>query len=241
MKAITFALLAALVADPVSAQQYPTIVGEWYVEEYGAKDCGTQFSVQIGPMMVAEETYICRFDDVRRDGWQVTWNGSCSDGSTVEKMNLVAIENDGRLSLWYNGTLSDATLRRCNATPAAHAVPPPVERIPLEYVTYGADSDAARVYWPDAIQDLLMVGEDPNAKLRIYVASAGGYEFVSAESMFHCGMGWECPVKIVKDGLVVGEFNTCTERDQHALAADGTRFFACETGGQGRPMSTLMR
>ncbi len=110
-------LTAAMVvaAAPVLAQQYPTIVGEWYMEDYGPQDCGTPFGAKIGPMSYAEDTYVCRFDDVRRDGWKVTWNGSCSDGNTTERSQVVALETRGQLSMWFNGYPAVSTLRRCPA------------------------------------------------------------------------------------------------------------------------------
>ncbi|MFD2648038.1 hypothetical protein ACFSX5_09570 [Devosia albogilva] len=105
----------AVAATPTLAQQYPTIVGEWYMEDYGPQDCGTPFGAKIGPMSYAEDTYVCRFDDVRRDGWKVTWNGSCSDGNTTESSQVVAIETRGRLSMWFNGYSALSALRRCPA------------------------------------------------------------------------------------------------------------------------------
>lgn len=98
MRFVAFAAMMAMSVSTAQAQQYQTIVGEWYVEEYGPKDCGTPFAVRLGPMSYAEDSYVCTFDDVRRDGWQVTWNGSCSDGSTSERTRLIAVETNGRLS-----------------------------------------------------------------------------------------------------------------------------------------------
>lgn len=113
MRLVAFATIMAMSVGTAPAQQYPTIVGEWYVEEYGAKDCGTPFAVKLGPMSYAEDSYVCTFDDVRRDGWQVTWNGSCSDGSTSERTRLIAVETDGRLSFNWNGDWQQQSLRRC--------------------------------------------------------------------------------------------------------------------------------
>lgn len=50
-------------------------------------------------MHYAEEALSCAFKDVARDGREVTWNGSCSDGSSYSAMRLVATEDDGRLML----------------------------------------------------------------------------------------------------------------------------------------------
>lgn len=105
--------LNLLFAGPAVSQQYPTIVGEWYAEDYGPQACGTPAAIHIGPKSWTEDEYVCRFQDVSRDGWQVTWNGSCSDGATEDKMRLVVVERNGRLHTAWNGNAGSGTLRRC--------------------------------------------------------------------------------------------------------------------------------
>lgn len=112
-KIVAIGLGLAIFAAPASAQ-YPTIVGEWHAEEF-PQDCGTPFAVYIGPMHYAEEAMVCSFDDVARDGWQVTWNGSCSDGNESLATRVVANENGGRLTLAFNGMSGWTGLRRCGA------------------------------------------------------------------------------------------------------------------------------
>ncbi len=97
------------------AASYPTIVGEWYAEQTGPQDCGGPFAFHIGAMHYVEEALVCDFDDVRRDGWQVTWNGSCNDGSTSSPTQVVAREDKGRLTMWFNGNQGWTALRRCSA------------------------------------------------------------------------------------------------------------------------------
>lgn len=108
-----FVASLALLSVPAMAQQYPTIVGEWYGEDYGPQDCGTPMAIHIGPKSWAEDSYVCTFKDVARSGWEVTWNGSCSDGSTREPMRLVATETNGRLTTRWNGNPGAFALRRC--------------------------------------------------------------------------------------------------------------------------------
>ena len=107
------ALLCAVAVVPVCAQSYPTIVGEWYAEEIGPQDCGGPFAYHIGPMHYVEEALVCEFEDVRRDGWKVTWNGSCNDGSEQYPTQVVALEHRWQLSMWFNGNPGWTTLRRC--------------------------------------------------------------------------------------------------------------------------------
>lgn len=88
----------------LKAQDYPSIVGEWYDVEHGKGDCGTQWSLNIGPKsMVGAETY-CEFSDVRRDQWMVTWNGVCWSSDEEFPVRIVATENpqSGELSVAYS-------------------------------------------------------------------------------------------------------------------------------------------
>jgi hypothetical protein len=231
------ALLAVLIASgPAVAGQYPTIVGEWYLEDYGPQDCGTPLAVKIGPMSYAEDAYSCTFKDVRRDGWKVTWNGSCSDGSTSEKMKVVAVEDDGRLSMRFNGQPAASTLRRCHAT--AKGASMALERVPLHYTKYDADSPVAQKYWKDQIDLELRV--NPDASIHVAVAESGGMTFAMLVSMGSCGMSDHgCQIRIFEHGLREGEFAACEDTSRHALAGDGARFYACETSGAGRPLSEL--
>lgn len=111
-----FAGAALLMLTAVSAmgQQYPTIVGEWYAEKT-PQDCGTPFAVKIGAMHYVEDELSCSFDDVARDGWQVTWNGSCNSGNEPTKVHVVATEDRGRLVVTINGNPGWTALRRCTA------------------------------------------------------------------------------------------------------------------------------
>lgn len=240
MMRFIFATLAVLVASPAMGQQYPTIVGEWYAEETGRQDCGTQFATHISPMGYAEETYICKFNDVRRDGWQVTWNGSCSDGSTSEKTKVVALEENGRLSIWFNGNPGWSTLRRCNAK--VSSAPAPVERVQLKYTAYAADTAEARAAWSDAIDMVAGFNPPPAVPVTVSIAEAGVYTFAAIDGGMTCGIGNHgCPTRIFKDGVKVGEFSSCQELETHYLSADATRFFDCfNIGTQGRPIASLM-
>lgn len=106
--------VATLVAIlPATAQSYPTIVGEWFSEETGTHDCGGPHAIHIGPLHYVEETLACEFQDVARNGWEVTWNGSCNHGSSSSPMRLVATEEHGRLTLTFNGEPGWSALRRC--------------------------------------------------------------------------------------------------------------------------------
>ena len=87
-----------------AAQQYPTIVGEWYDVQHGNADCGTPWSLHIMPKaMSGSETY-CDFRDVRRDEWMVTWNGVCGSANDEWPVRVVAIENptNGELAVSYS-------------------------------------------------------------------------------------------------------------------------------------------
>lgn len=129
MRSLIVAAALALLAVPAAGQQYPTIVGEWYAEEIGAQDCGTPHAFHIGPMHYVEEALVCEFKDVRRDGWRVTWNGSCNDGSSSSKTQVVALEESGQLSMWFNGNPGWTTLRRCDAKMSAMQTPRPATAI----------------------------------------------------------------------------------------------------------------
>ena len=213
-----------LLTAPVQAQQYPTIVGSWYAEETGPGDCGTQYEVQIGPMSYAEETFICSFDDVWRDGWQVTWNGACNDGSGRVKTKVVAIEDDGRLSLSFNGDPGWSTLRRCDGKIGSAPVP----TIDLDYTTYAAGTAEAQAYWGDAIDMTERLNAELVANVTILVASAAGYKFAYIEGMLVCGSGGHgCPIRVFEDGRQVDEFSVCENPAKHAVASDGSKFIGC--------------
>lgn len=109
----TVIAVSLLLAAPASAQ-YPTIVGEWHAEQF-PQDCGTPAAVHIGAMHYAEEALVCSFDDVARDGWQVTWKGRCSDGNDQIATRVIATETQGRLAMSFNGTAGWTGLRRCTA------------------------------------------------------------------------------------------------------------------------------
>jgi hypothetical protein len=103
-----------LATGGATAQQYPTIVGDWYEPEYGPSDCGQHFGINIQPMAMKYFDDVCQFDDVRRDGWKVTWTGQCTAGAEWQRnMTVVAVETEGRLRIdWSDGSnLPD--LRRC--------------------------------------------------------------------------------------------------------------------------------
>lgn len=233
MKFILSACAALLSITPVMAQQYPTIVGEWYAEQASAADCGGQHAIRIGAMSYADEALVCKFDDVRRDGWQVTWNGSCNDGSTRVRTKVVAVEKAGSLSLSFNGNAGWSTLRRC--TPgAAAAVAPAVVKVPLHYQMHTGDSEVALRYWPDAVQAITDVdGADAlSSKLAVFVAEAGGYTFSMASSMYSCGTGAHgCPMIVFRDDVEVGGRRVCQSTDLHSISADGRTFYDCS--GQG--------
>jgi hypothetical protein len=239
LKSLLIFAALALVAAPVAAQQYPTIVGTWHAED-APEDCGTPHEIQISAMQYAEESMICRFDDVRRDGWQVTWNGSCNDGSSQTKTQVVALEDLGRLTLSFNGNPGWTALRRCNSKPVAAT--PPAERVPLIYTAHAADTDVAHQYWGDAIEMVASFDPPPVKPVIVQTAEAASYTFAYIEGGMICGMGNHgCPIRIFENGKKVGEFSACEDLATHALAADGSRFYACEDGGQGRPMSSLMQ
>lgn len=97
------------VAISAVAQQYPTIVGEWYDMEHGKADCGTPWSLHIMPKaMSGSETY-CEFSDVRREGWMVTWNGTCGSANDERPVRVVATEDPskGELTVSYSTGVTD--------------------------------------------------------------------------------------------------------------------------------------
>lgn len=105
--------LAPRYSPVAAAQTYPTIVGEWYAEKTGPQDCGGPHAVHIGPKTYVEEALSCSFEEVARDNWRVTWEGSCNDGNGSSPMRLVATEDDERLTLAFNETPGWSALRRC--------------------------------------------------------------------------------------------------------------------------------
>lgn len=107
-------LAAAIATTPLAAAQtYPTIVGEWYTEKTGPQDCGGPHAIHIGPKTYVEDALSCSFEEVARDGWRVTWDGSYNDGNGTSPMLLVATEDNGRLTLTFNENPGWSALRRC--------------------------------------------------------------------------------------------------------------------------------
>ena len=116
------ALVAAVLASillpaAASAQQYPTIVGRWYsapAEGGSYKDCDTHWGWEIQPMSLGNAMVQCRFNDVARDGWQVTWRGKCSfEGQDIPGNIVVATETNGELDVVFGDGSSVNDLRRC--------------------------------------------------------------------------------------------------------------------------------
>lgn len=177
----------ALATLPTTAQSYPTIVGEWYAEEIGPQDCGGPHAVHIGPMHYVEEALSCDFQDVARDGWEVTRTGSCNDGSTVAPMRLVATEDNGRLSLLFNNKPGWSTLHRCTAK--SGAAPAAVERVPLVYTAHAADSAEARTYWGDVVDMVQTLDPPPKVPVAVRVAEGAGYTFAYITGGGVCGTG----------------------------------------------------
>lgn len=232
---LTVALAAVL---PAHAHPYPTIVGEWYAEEIGPQDCGGPHSVHIAAMRYVEEAMICRFTDVIRDGWRVTWTGSCSDGSSAWPMRLVATEAEGRLTLSFNGTPGWSALRRCTAKSAR--APITMERVPLVYTAYAADSEEARAYWGDALTMVAEFDPPPVVPLSVHVAEEAGLVFAYVTGGGACGTGHGCPERVFQDGEKLGEFTACDNLDAHAVSIDGSRFYDCYAEeDEGRPILSL--
>jgi hypothetical protein len=96
--------LSFMHAVPLEAQQYPTIVGEWYGVEHGQGDCGTPWSLRIMPKAITGSDTYCEFSDVRRDKWMVTWTGICFAGNDEWQERVVATENpvSGELSVAFS-------------------------------------------------------------------------------------------------------------------------------------------
>ncbi|QZO01903.1 hypothetical protein [Chenggangzhangella methanolivorans] len=76
---VFLALAAALPPRPPSSENGPS-----------ASDCGTPYAYKIMPKGIANDTLMCMFDSVRREGRDVIWKGSCSDGSANRKETVVA-------------------------------------------------------------------------------------------------------------------------------------------------------
>lgn len=238
IRAITSMAVTLLAALPAAAQTYPTIVGEWYTEEIGPQDCGGPHAVHIGPMHYVEEALSCEFGDVARDGWQVTWNGSCNDGAGSSPMRLVATGTEGRLTLSFNGNPGWSALRRCTAKSGSR--PAAVERVPLVYTEYAADTDEARLHWGDVVDMVARFDPPPAVPLTVHVAEGAGYTFAYVTGGMVCGTGHGCPERIFKDSEKLGEFSVCEDLNAHALAGDGARFFDCDSeNGEGRTILSL--
>jgi len=107
-------LAIVLATGGAVAQQYPTIVGDWYEPAYGPADCGQHFGISIQPMAMKYFDDICQFDSVSRDGWQVTWKGQCTAGAEWQNnLTVIATETAGVLRIdWSDGSRID-DLRRC--------------------------------------------------------------------------------------------------------------------------------
>lgn len=240
IRTLTIMAATLVAALPAAAQSYPTIVGEWYAEEIGPQDCGGPHAMHIGPMHYVEEALSCEFKDVVRDGWSVTWNGSCNDGAGSSPIRLVATETDGRLTLRFNGEPGWSTLRRCIAkSGAAHAV---VERVPLIYTAYAADSDEALLYCGDAVAMVDTFDPPPTVPLTVHVAEGAGLVFAYITGGVVCGTGHGCPERVFKDGEKLGEFSACEDLNTHAIARDGSRFYDCDgVVGEGRLIASFAK
>lgn len=238
IRAFVLVMASLVPALPAAAQAYPTIVGEWYAEEIGAQDCGGPYAVHIGPMSYVEEALSCEFNDVARDGWKVTWNGSCNDGGGTSSMRLVAIETDDRLTLSFNGNPGWSALRRCIA--GHGAAPSAVERVPLVYTGYAGDTDEARVYWGDIIAVVDGFDPPPTVPVTVHVAEGAGYTFAYITGGMICGNGHGCPERVFKDGEKVGEFSACENLNAHAVSKEGSRFYDCdEDNANGRAIASF--
>lgn len=119
LRSILTATMLSTVFLPVAsaAQQYPTIVGRWYSapDEGGSyKDCDTHWGWDIAPMSLGNAMVQCRFNDVARDGWEVTWRGRCSfEGQDIPGDTVVATETNGELDIVFGDGSSVNDLRRC--------------------------------------------------------------------------------------------------------------------------------
>lgn len=108
----------ALMMSPTMAQQsYPTIVGRWYSppQEGGSPaDCANQWAWTIKPMALGNAMVQCHFKDVARDGWEVTWHGSCSmEGQDMAGDRVVATETNGSLKVVFGDGSWVGPLKRC--------------------------------------------------------------------------------------------------------------------------------
>jgi hypothetical protein len=238
IRLITITAVTLVTALPAAAQTYPTIVGEWYAEEVGPQDCGGPHAVHIGAMHYVEEALSCEFEDVARDRWQVTWNGSCNDGAGSSPMRLVATETEGRLTLNFNGNPGWSALRRC--TQKSGSAPAAFERVPLVYTEYAADSDEASLYWGDVVDMVAKFDPPPVVPLTVHVAQGAGYTFAYVTGGMVCGTGHGCPERIFQDGEKLGEFSACENLDSHAVAIDGSRFYDCDSdASEGRLIASF--
>lgn len=152
MKIVTAAasIVAFLGSGSAQAQQYPTIVGEWFPEKLGPKACGTPSSARITPMGFSDaENFSCAFNDVRRDGWQVTWNGRCEIEGDGALFRVRATEDDGKLSLTFNGTPGWSDYRRCAPAHAeAAAMSPPAPAVANKAGVTPEIASMCRDRWP---------------------------------------------------------------------------------------------
>lgn len=114
---LTLGTVALLIAPTVAQQSYPTIVGRWYSpsQEGGSpEDCDNQWGWTIKPMALGNAMVQCQFTDVARDGWEVTWRGSCSmEGQDIDGNTIVATETNGSLKVVFGDGSWVGPLQRC--------------------------------------------------------------------------------------------------------------------------------
>ena len=115
MRLILTVLAGLALIQGAAAQQYPTIVGTWYDEQGGPKDCQSHWGWQISPMRIDNAVTTCQFNNVSRDGWEVTWTGTCSfEGDPMSGNKVIATERSGVLTIEFGSDGSYVTgLRRC--------------------------------------------------------------------------------------------------------------------------------
>lgn len=240
IRAITIFAATLVAVSPAAAQSYPTIVGEWYSEEVGPQDCGGPHAFHIGPLHYVEEALSCKFKDVGRDGWAVTWNGSCNDGAGSSPMRLIATETDGRLTLSFNGNAGWSALRRCSAK--SEATPAAIKRVPLVYTPYAANTEEAQTYWGDIVDMVAGFEPSPKVPVTVHVAKGAGLVFAYVTGGMICGTGHGCPERVFKGSEKLGEFSACENLDAHDVARDGSRFFDCDdNAAEGRLISSFAK
>lgn len=101
MRRSVIAIIALAIASPAFAAP-KTIVGKWKM--LGQQCTVTAGAIEIGPKSLGSDEYVCRFKNVSRSGYTVTWNGTCQDPySGSQRTRVVATEKSGRLYLSYNG------------------------------------------------------------------------------------------------------------------------------------------